>query len=92
MWAPCTVTSPLGNLTITSNYPFGDNATIDIELVSSITTALPVYLRIPSWSAATKVAVNGAATAHSPTAGELPSYSGHCAHACLVLTAAAMVV
>ncbi|XP_065186897.1 uncharacterized protein LOC135817607 [Sycon ciliatum] len=84
MWAPCTVTSPLGNLTITSNYPFGDNATIDIELVSSITTALPVYLRIPSWSAATKVAVNGAATAHSPTAGQLYKVLCNAGHSCQI--------
>lgn len=57
MWAPCSVASPVGTVTIATDYPFGDTA--NVELTASGSASVPVYLRIPSWSDGTMVTVNG---------------------------------
>ena len=53
---PMQVTSPVGNVTVTTDYPFGDSATVEVAMAN--TSPMNVHLRIPSWSVNTTVQVN----------------------------------
>lgn len=62
MWGPVTATVPLPNnaaarVTVTTDYPFGDVATIDV--VGPVN--LPIQFRVPSWATGATMAVNGGA-------------------------------
>ena len=65
MWAPLAATTPLGAVTIATDYPFGDTATVTVAPSGS--GAVPVWLRIPSWASAATLSVNGGAP--QPLAG-----------------------
>ena len=58
MWAPLSAVTPLGAVTIATDYPFGDVATVTVTPSGS--GALPVWLRIPSWASGATLSVNGA--------------------------------
>ena len=59
MWAPLSVVTPLGKLSIATDYPFGDAAVVTVTPASS--APVPVWLRIPSWAAGATLAINGGA-------------------------------
>ena len=60
MWAPLTAVTPLGTVTVATDFPFGDVATVTVT-PSGSGSALPVWLRIPSWAAGATLSVNGGA-------------------------------
>lgn len=63
MWLPQTATTPNATVAITTDYPFGDTATV---VVTPTTAALgkdiPVWLRIPSWANQATLSINGGAS------------------------------
>lgn len=77
MWGPVTASVPLVagqgigaivNVSIVTDYPFGDTATVVVSVPAGIGATLPVSLRIPSWATAATVTVNGG-TAKTPVSG-----------------------
>ena len=71
IWAPqIAVTSKTSSVTVETEYPFGDDATVTVA--NTGITDLAVKLRIPSWS--TAATVNGAAAANGTLwAGTAPA-------------------
>lgn len=59
MWMPLTATTPYATLTVTTDYPFGDVATVVVTPSASATGPVPVMLRIPSWAAGATISING---------------------------------
>ena len=64
MYAPCAVTAKVGlgagsEVTVTeqTQYPFGEQVTLKIAAPAAV--AFPLYLRVPGWCDAAKLAING---------------------------------
>ena len=57
MWAPVQATFASGTVSVVTDYPFGDSATVTVTPTG--TAPLPVFLRIPSWATGATLAVNG---------------------------------
>jgi len=51
MYAPASATTRYGNITVVTEYPFGDNATIKVEA----TAATSLYLRVPGWASEARI-------------------------------------
>jgi hypothetical protein len=67
-WLPSTSMTPNATITITTDYPFGDTATVLVTPTAAAGGApVPVLLRIPSWAGAGTLSVNGGAA--TPLAG-----------------------
>jgi DUF1680 family protein len=60
LWAPLTATTPRATVTIATDYPFGDVATVTVA-PRAAGGASAVLLRIPSWAGAGTFAVDGGA-------------------------------
>jgi len=75
MWGPVVASVPLVagvgvgaiiNVTVATDYPFGDDATVTVSVPSGVGAAIPVALRVPSWAAAATVTVNGGSPVTPP--------------------------
>ena len=71
VWAPCVVDTKVKTsrvkLSVATEYPFRDSATIHIEAAGHET--FPLHLRIPAWSGETRVLVNGSPATEPVQAG-----------------------
>lgn len=56
MWGPVAVTHPRANISIVTDYPFFHTANVTV-VFSSAVFAVPIYLRIPSWSNQTRIQI-----------------------------------
>ena len=56
LWAPASATTQYGNITVTTEYPFGDNATIVVTTARGNTS---LYLRVPGWASQARIQVGG---------------------------------
>ena len=59
MWAPVSAATPNATITVDTDFPFGDTATITVTPTGG--APVPVWLRIPSWAAGATLAVDGGA-------------------------------
>jgi hypothetical protein len=59
LWMPMTATTPYATVSIATEYPFGDTATVTVTPSSS--APVPVQLRIPSWASGATLSINGGA-------------------------------
>ncbi len=63
LYGPCTVSALVGEgvpvkVTAATDYPFGETIRMEVQPLKDV--AFPLYLRIPGWCKAARVAVNGA--------------------------------
>ena len=52
MWAPAAATTPFGEISVETEYPFGDNATVTVTGGGG----KYLYLRVPSWAVSARIA------------------------------------
>lgn len=57
-YGPCTVSTPVATIAETGGYPFG--ADVRLEVTAAKGGAWPLFVKIPGWCGAARVAVNGA--------------------------------
>jgi hypothetical protein len=60
MWLPQTAMTQNATIAITTDYPFGDSATVVVTpSASALGTDVPVWLRIPAWANNATLSING---------------------------------
>jgi hypothetical protein len=80
IWMPLNATTPNATVSVVTDYPFGDSATVTVTPTRG--KDVNVALRIPSWAAGATLSVNGGAAV--PLVGS----NGAWAQAALILTEA----
>ena len=56
LWAPASAATPYGNITVVTDYPFGDNATVTVAAPKAGTS---LYLRVPGWASEARIQMQG---------------------------------
>ena len=62
VWAPVTATTPNATVSVDTDFPFGDEATITVTPTAAAGGApVPVLLRIPTWATGATLSIDGGA-------------------------------